>query len=101
MIYYRCDLCGKEQELSKVQQTVHDPCARGVKLPESVVTRVEGIKDICMLCYETIMAESNKVYAQAKIDAEQAMFNATIKLLRRTSTKALPKQPKMGKAGCW
>jgi len=80
MIYYRCDLCGKEQELSKVQQTVHDPCAHGVKLPKEVASRVEGIKDICLRCYEMVMAASTSIYEQAKIDAEQAMFDVTIKL---------------------
>ena len=90
MIYYRCDLCGNEQELHKVEPTKYDPCAEGYRLPTKVASRVEGVKEICAQCSETVMAEQKRILDQALIESEQAMFEAVIKLW--TSNNGLPKK---------
>ncbi|MEE8481922.1 MAG: hypothetical protein V3S12_01085, partial [Acidiferrobacterales bacterium] len=64
MIYYRCDLCGKEQELRAQRQ---------FRLPLEIAANYKAIKHICKQCHDCVDAKVQEIYDKAKIEATKAM----------------------------
>lgn len=78
VIYYRCDLCRKEQGLDEARGQVHadhnNPLGQvPLKLPEEIKKSFPDVEDICVDCNGAIRAAVDKIYKQATADARSAV----------------------------
>lgn len=79
MIYYRCDLCGAEQDEAGVcRQAPSDtrPANRfPIKAANVVALALPNVTDLCVVCDESIWTVYEQVYEKARIEAGIAVVD--------------------------
>lgn len=81
MIFYKCDLCGHEQDIDKVEPTRYDPTGKGYRLPFKTDNPIlSKVDHICGGCYGVISDGRKQMMEEANQKINEAMADKALKL---------------------
>ena len=81
MIYYRCDLCGCEQEQQRGADPLHP---FPIRLSDDLIGPFPDVKDICVDCNDAILAVTKKAWDKAAIAVRIAAIEEVTRLQAET-----------------